>query len=132
MTAIYIGIIIGILCILTINSSKNFDNPLMYGLVLTGIGFIYVGFTWSNIPALLFCATQAVLFVFLAYYGIKKNLFILAAGYYLHGIWDLIYHVFPGSNLIPPHYDLFCMAADFTIGTYIIFAKIYFSDKMKI
>jgi hypothetical protein len=120
MTSVIIGISSGLLIIILFILLKQFDKKLIYGLILCGIGFLYVGFAWSDTRALVINAAQAVLFVFIAYYGIKKHIYILAAGYFLHGIWDLVYHMFQDSGLIPPKYDLFCLSIDFTIGFYIL------------
>lgn len=120
MIPIFIGIFSGLLIILLFVFLKFLDKKIIYGLILSGIGFLYVGFAWSDIDALIVNCAQAVFFVFFAYFGIKDNLYILAAGYFLHGSWDLAYNLFPKSNLIPPHYDLFCFAIDFTIGLYIL------------
>ncbi|MGK2863881.1 MAG: DUF6010 family protein [Chitinophagaceae bacterium] len=123
MTPLLIGISLGLVIILLFGILKQFDKKEIYGLILSGIGFLYVGFTWTDLHALMITAIQAVFFVMVAYYGVKKNLYLLAAGYFLHGSWDMIYHLFPGSALIPPHYDLFCMSIDFTIGFYILLIK---------
>ena len=120
MIPIIIGISSGLLVILIIALLKHVDKPIVYGLILTGIGFLYVGFTWSDTTALVITCVQAVFFLFLSWYGIRKSLYILGAGYFLHGIWDLGYNLLPGSSLIPPHYDLFCLSIDFTIGAYLI------------
>ena len=120
MIAAIIGIVSGILTILVIHLLKLADKPVMYGLVLCGIGFIYVGFTWSDTPSLIISSVQAICFLFLAYIGIRKNFIFLIAGYFLHGIWDLAYTFFSSSHLIPPNYDLFCLAIDFTMGAYLI------------
>ncbi|WP_153799491.1 DUF6010 family protein [Foetidibacter luteolus] len=123
MIPVIIGISSGLLIIFVFILLKQFDKPLIYGLVLCGIGFLYVGFDWSNTRALVINSAQAVLFVFIAYYGIKKSKNILASGYFLHGIWDLLYHKFQDSGLIPPQYDLFCLSIDFTMGFYILAIK---------
>ena len=115
-----IGISSGLFVILIFALLKHLDKPIIYGLILSGIGFLYVGFTWSDTKALIITSAQAVFFLFIAWYGIKKSLYILGAGYFLHGIWDLAYDLFPASNLIPPHYDLFCLSIDFTIGAYLL------------
>jgi len=123
MVAALIGILSGLLVILTIGILKRLNKPVIYGLILSGIGFLYVGFTWMNTQALVVNCIQAVFFLFLAYFGIKKNIYILIAGYFLHGSWDLLYNLFPNTNLIPPHYDLFCLSIDFTIGFYLFFIR---------
>jgi len=123
MLPVIIGISSGLLVILIIAVLKQVDKPTIYGLILSGIGFLYVGFTWSDTRALIITCIQAVVFLFIAWYGIKRNLYILASGYFLHGTWDLAYNLFPGTNLIPPHYDLFCLSIDFTIGFYLLIIK---------
>lgn len=120
MTSAIIGISSGLLTILLIGILKRLDKKIIYGLILSGIGFLYVGFTWTDITSLVITAIQAVCFLFLAYYGVKRNLFFLAAGYFLHGLWDLAYDLFRLPNLIPPHYDLFCLSIDFTMGFYLL------------
>lgn len=123
MIPVLVGISSGVFTILIFALLKRLDKQTIYGLILSGIGFLYVGFTWSDTGAIIINGAQAVIFVFIAWYGIKKELYILAAGYFLHGIWDLVYNLFPGSNLIPPHYDLFCLSFDFTIGFYLLFVR---------
>ena len=123
MLPVIIGISSGLVVILIMALFKRLDKVTIYGLVLSGIGFLYVGFTWSDTGAFIINGVQAIFFLLFAWYGIKKGLYILAAGYFLHGIWDLAYDLFPASNLIPPHYDLFCLSIDFTIGFYLLFIK---------
>lgn len=120
MIPVSIGLSAGLFIIFLFILLKPFDKPLIYALILCGIGFLYVGFAWSVTRALVINSAQAVLFVFIAYYGVKKHIAILAAGYFLHGIWDLLYHMFQNQSLIPPQYDLFCLSIDFTIGFYIL------------
>ncbi|MGZ8553799.1 MAG: DUF6010 family protein [Chitinophagaceae bacterium] len=123
MIPLIIGISSGLLIILIIALVKQLDKQIIYGLILSGIGFLYVGFTWSDTFAVIITGAQAVFFLFIAAYGIRKGLHILAAGYFLHGTWDLVYNLFPGSDLIPPHYDLFCLSIDFIIGFYLLFIR---------
>ena len=120
MISVIIGILSGLLIILFIALLKRLDKLTFYGLILSGIGFLYVGFTWSDTRALIINGAQAVFFLLIAWYGMKKGLYILGAGYFLHGTWDLVYNLFQDSNLIPPHYDLFCLSIDFTIGFYLL------------
>jgi hypothetical protein len=123
MTAVMIGIVSGLLTILTIGILKRLDKQTIYGLILSGIGFLYVGFTWIDMQSLIVNSLQAIFFLLFAYYGIKKSLYLLAAGYFLHGMWDMAYNLLPAKNLIPPGYDLFCLSIDFTIGFYLLLIK---------
>ena len=120
MTAAIIGISLALLVILLFTILKQFDKKLIYGLVLSGIGFLYVGFAWADIQAVAINSIQAIIFLLISYYGIKKNIHFLTAGFFLHGAWDMIYHFIQNSNLIPPHYDLFCISNDFTFGLYLL------------
>jgi hypothetical protein len=121
MIPLLIGISSGLLIILIIALVKQADKQTFYGLILAGIGFLYVGFTWSDTVAVIINGIQAVFFLFIAAYGIRKGPLTLAAGYFLHGTWDLVYNLFQDAGLIPPHYDLFCLSIDFTIGFYLLF-----------
>jgi hypothetical protein len=123
MTSVIIGISSGLLIIILFTLLKQFDKKIIYGLILCGIGFLYVGYVWTDTRAMVINSIQAVLFVFIAYYGIKKQSYILAGGYFLHGTWDIVYHLFQDSSLIPPKYDLFCLSIDFTIGFYLLMIK---------
>jgi hypothetical protein len=120
MNAVIIGISSGLLIIILVVFLKQLDKKVIYGLILSGIGFLYVGFVWADLQSLVINAIQAVIFLFLGYYGIKKRIYILAAGYFLHGCWDIVYDFFRLPGLIPPHYDLFCSSLDFTIAFYLL------------
>jgi hypothetical protein len=124
-----IGISLGLVVILTIKLLKHLDEKTMYGLILAVIGALYVGFTWMDIRTVIVCILQALLFLFIACYGIKKSTLWLAGGYFLHGVWDLMFSLIPFTNLIPPHYDLFCLCIDFTMGIYLI--VLYYRTEIK-
>lgn len=123
MIEIVIGITFGILIIIFFNVFNKIDKTTSYSIILSSIAFIYIGFTWSNLWAFTMSSIQASVFLILSYLGLKKNLNYLIIGYFLHGFWDIIYHFYFDSNLIPPHYDFFCLAIDFSIGLYLIFYK---------
>lgn len=119
MKATLIGILLGFVVIIFIALLRGFEKKTLYGLTLTGIAFLYVGFTWSDPLSLGINIVQALIFVFLSYYGINKSTTVLIAGYFLHGLWDLGYSFLDLPSLRPPHYDLFCLAIDVTMGLYL-------------
>ena len=131
MNAVIIGISSGLLIILLVAFLKQLDKKIIYGLILSGIGFLYVGFVWADLQALVINAIQAVIFLFLGYYGIKK-INILIAGYFLHGCWDMLYDFFKVHGSIPPHYDLFCSSLDFTIALYLLVFNKWVSAKKNV
>ena len=124
MISVLIGVALGLLLIVLLVLLKSIDKKIIYGLVLSGIGFLYIGYTWTDLESFIINSIQAVVFVLLAYFGMAKNTYILSVGYLLHGVWDLIYNFLGQPDLLPPHYDLFCWSVDFTIGIYLlIYAK---------
>jgi len=123
MTATLIGISAGLTTILIVALFKRADKNLFYGLVLSGIGFLYIGYSWTNIADLIMNILQALFFLLLAYFGVKKNSYFLIAGYVIHGLWDFIYSHVGNSELLPPRYDLFCSTYDFIIGFYLLILK---------
>ena len=129
MTAVAIGVLSGLLTILLVLIFKLIDKKTAYGLILSGIGFLYVGYVWTDLQSLIINSIQAIVFLLLGYYGIKKSIYILAIGYFLHGCWDLTYTFFREASLIPPHYDLFCSSLDFIIGIYILVFRHQFLNK---
>jgi hypothetical protein len=129
MISLAIGISSGILIVLIFTVLKNLDKKLIYGLILSGIGFLYVGFVWKDLQAVVVNSIQAIIFLFIAYYGVRRSLYVLAAGYLLHGCWDLVFNLFEERKLIPPGYDLFCSSLDFIIGIYILLFNKQFSKR---
>jgi hypothetical protein len=120
MISALIGLAAGLIIIFILRLIKGLNETIIYGLILSGIGFLYVGYTWSNWQALIINFLQATVFVFFAYFGITKSSKILIAGYFLHGVWDLCYGLFLSPTLLPPHYDWFCLTIDFTMGFYLL------------
>jgi hypothetical protein len=120
MNGVFIGSVSGLITILIVVLFKRINRNIFYGLILSGIGFLYVGFTWTHFTLFTISILQALFFLLVAYIGSKGNLYFLAAGFLLHGIWDLIYPLFGNAGLLPPHYDLFCLTYDFILGFYLI------------
>ncbi|MBK8502608.1 MAG: hypothetical protein IPL46_10540 [Saprospiraceae bacterium] len=131
MNAAIIGIALGLIIIITFTLLKQFDKKIVYGLILTAIGFLYVGYTWSDITLLIITSIQASVFLFLAYFGITRSINFLIAGYFLHGTWDFLYEYFASTALIPPHYDWFCFSIDFVMGFYLLMIKKHLRDNPK-
>ena len=117
--ALIIGLSLGFVSILFSRLLKQLDETIFYGLLLAVIGALYVGYTWTDTTSFIINCIQCFFFGTLAYLGIKKNAYLLAAGFVLHGIFDIIYGLFPLPDLRPPHYDVFCISVDWVIGVYL-------------
>lgn len=120
MIATLIGISSSLITILIFSLFKRIDKNTIYGLILMGIGFLYIGYTWTDINTVVISGVQALFFMSLAYLGIKKNYWYLVAGFILHGVWDFVYPFFASSDLLPPDYDYFCSTYDIIVGVYLI------------
>ncbi len=120
MIATLIGISSSLITILIFSLFKRVDKNTIYGLILMGIGFLYIGYTWTDINTVVISGVQALFFMSLAYLGIKKNYWYLVAGFILHGVWDFVYPFFASSDLLPPDYDYFCSTYDIIVGVYLI------------
>jgi hypothetical protein len=120
MNATLIGLSSSLITILIFHFPKRFDKNTIYGLILMGIGFLYIGYTWTDINTAIVSGFQALFFMSLAYLGIKKSYWFLVAGYFLHGVWDLVYPMFFNSELLPPDYDYFCITYDFIVSIYLL------------
>jgi len=117
--ALIIGLSLGFVSILFSRLLKQLDETIFYGLLLAVIGALYVGYTWTDTTSFIINCIQCFFFGTLAYLGIKRNAYLLAAGFVLHGIFDIIYGLFPLPDLRPPHYDVFCISVDWVIGVYL-------------
>lgn len=120
MIATLIGISSGLMTILIFYSLKPMNKNTIYGLILAGIAFLYIGYTWSNLESAIISFLQALFFLLFAYLGINKSAYFLVAGYFLHGIWDGVYPLFGRSDLLPPDYDFFCLTYDFIVAIYLL------------
>lgn len=120
MNATLIGLSSSMLTILIFYLLNRLDKRTVYGLILMAIGFLYIGYTWTDINTAIVSGLQALFFMSLAYFGIKKSYWFLVAGYFLHGIWDVLYPMFFNSALLPPDYDYFCITYDFIVAIYLL------------
>lgn len=123
MNAVFIGISASLFTIIIFTVFRQLDKNVVYGLILSGIGFLYVGFSWTETTSVAINILQAIFFLMIAYWGIKKDSYFLIAGYLAHGLWDLVYCKIGNTGLIPPHYDLFCSTYDVIIGLYLLLLK---------
>ena len=116
MNDFYIGIVTTIVIIGLVEIFKFFEKRLIGALTLVGIAFIYIGFSWSDIPSLIYAILGVALFFVLSYFGYKKNFFLIIIGLILHGIWDILFPYF--SSTAPEGYGIFCLTIDVLLALY--------------
>lgn len=120
MIATLIGISSSLITILIFYFLKRLDKNTIYGLILMGIAFLYIGYTWSDLEVAIISFLQALFFLVFVYAGIRKSGYFLVAGYFLHGIWDVVYPIIGSPDLLPPDYDYFCITYDFIVALYLL------------
>jgi hypothetical protein len=119
MNDLFIGLIttaavIGLCEVLTF-----LEKRLIAALTLVGIPFIYIGFSWNDLPSLILWILGVALFVALAYFGYKRNFILIPIGLVLHGCWDLVFPFL--SSTAPEGYDVFCLTIDIFLAVYFYF-----------
>jgi len=120
MIATLIGISSSLITILIFSFLKQFHKNTIYGLILAGIAFLYIGYTWTHLEVAAISSLQVLFFLLFAYYGIKKHAYFLVAGYFLHALWDGIYPFIGSADLLPPDYDYFCITYDLIVAIYLL------------
>lgn len=95
---------------------KSVDKKFAATLTLSGIAFIYLGFSKTDPQSLVITISGAALFFALAYVGYRKNFTFILVGLLLHGLWDFVFPFF--SPVAPEGYDIFCITIDFLLVPY--------------
>lgn len=103
---ITVGVIAGAIELLRL------DTVTAGSLMLTAIGFIYVGFSESDTALLIVNSVQALVIWLLAYGGLRKNPLLIPLGLVLHAAWDLGYLYMVAGPVIPDGYELYCVVVD--------------------
>jgi|AntRauTorckE5430_2_1112549.scaffolds.fasta_scaffold00275_4 hypothetical protein len=95
------------------------DKLAAGSLILTAIGFIYVGFSGDDLVQTTVNSAQALGIWLLAYGGLRKNALLIPLGLVLHAAWDLGYlFVVPGASIVPEGYELYCVVVDLVLAGY--------------
>lgn len=115
MTGFIIGLITTAAVVIFAEIFRKIDLKLYASLSLAVIPFIYIGFSIEP-HSLMLTIPAASFFLFLAYWGYKKNYLLIVVGLALHGLWDLL---FPLVSTVAPHgYDVFCVTIDVLLAFY--------------
>jgi len=119
-----IGLGLGI-CTITLHLLLNEKRGAeLSSFLLVLIGSVYYGFALlgHNRNAVVIEAVVATLFVLMAIFGLWISPWILIAGLFLHGLWDIAHHNKTFKLVkIPEWYIPFCAIYDWTIALYLTF-----------
>lgn len=116
MNNFYLGIATTMAVIGLVEILRFFEKRLIGALTLAGIAFIYIGFSWGDIPSLIYSIVGVAVFFTLSYLGYKKNFILIITGLIIHGIWDILFPIF--SSTAPEGYGVFCLTIDILLAIY--------------
>lgn len=122
-----VGVIGGLVAILIALLAPNAaDARLGLGMLLSGIGFVYLGFAVSDgrKSAIVVQAISALVFIWVAQIAIREDSnLLLGLGFVGHGAWDALHHEHHGWARVRTWYPPFCAVTDLVIAA-AIFAGI--------
>lgn len=94
----------------------------IYAAGLFIAALIYVGFAIIGGASLNWSVIELVgliVFTLLAVLGLKLSIWLLAAGWALHGLWDALLHVAHHEHFFPEWYPVICLGFDLIVAAYI-------------
>lgn len=116
MNQIVLAVVSALIIIAGIEALK-LNRRKMGALILTGIAFIYIGFTPTEFPEVVFESLHAVAFLLIAYYGLTVDKNLIWIGLVLHALWDAG-HLYYQVDYPPQGYEVFCIEVDLILAIY--------------
>lgn len=125
----YLGFTIGIILVsvtIAISLALPKANALQYlTVLLMGIATVYLGFTFSNAGRkqdIIIEMVNITMYIVLVLLSIVITPYFLVAGYFWHGVWDIIHHkkVNLVQTKVPEWYIYGCILYDWVIGIFIL------------
>jgi hypothetical protein len=119
LKSLLVGIVLGLLFVLLVHSVPPMPARQIIALLLAFTACVYAGVLLAQqssfSTAVLELAVTAVVFA-LAVVGLRASTTALAAGYALHGFWDLAHHPRAVKTRVASWFPPFCAAFDFVVA----------------
>lgn len=125
--ALVAGIFLGVFVVLRFKKTRLERKPSAYPLLLATFPAYYCVFAIyaSDYDALAMEFLVGITFLLIAYTAYKLNnlvgLLILATGYIIHAVYDVIHESIFSNAGTPLWWPEFCGAVDFLIGVYLLY-----------
>jgi hypothetical protein len=119
MKAFVIGVVLGLAFLLLVHSVPPQPARQMIALFLAFTACVYAGALLAQeMPARFALAELLVACVVfaLAVVGLRASTTALAAGYALHGVWDLLHHPRAVTTRVASWFPPLCAAFDFVVA----------------
>jgi len=119
MKSFVIGLVLGLLFVLLVHTIPPQPARQVIALFLAFTACVYAGAMLSEKPSMLFVvlelAIAAAVFA-CAVVGLRASTQSLAAGYVLHGVWDLFHHPRAVPTRVATWFPPLCAAFDFIVA----------------
>lgn len=122
------------LALITIGISLYIPEDIFYpffALLLTFAAGVYAGFAIVDKDHYQEYKLQvlfSLIFIALAVLGIWKLPLLIAVGWAIHGLWDLLHHLRQLKTETGRSYPLFCLSYDFIVAWYIYYVWVLTLD----
>ncbi|MCG2590469.1 DUF6010 family protein [Rhodohalobacter sulfatireducens] len=126
MTEILIGILVGLVIIISGKITKFDNDESFYPLILIFISLLYILFASidQGFSVILVETLIAAFFISCAILGFKGSKLWIPIGYALHGFFDILHPNLLNNSGVPAWWPGFCLGIDEVIALYLIW-KIY-------
>jgi hypothetical protein len=104
-------------------SLPSYQSLDFFAFLLVFIAAIYVGTALAGSGPLTIAIQTlvALAFVFIAILGLWYSPIWLVAGYFLHGVWDMLHHWVRHDMRLPRWYPPACLVYDWLVGGFVLY-----------
>ena len=135
-SAIIIGAILASAILFGFRATDNFKAKKFFAGALIIAALIYIGFAVSGILAqtaainwILVEIGGLIIYLALAYAGVKISMWFLASGWTAHIFWDAAFHHGDKISYVPDFYPPLCIGFDLVFAAYIVY-RFYFGKEV--
>lgn len=116
-----LGLLLSIVIIALIEQFPKGYQTQLWGIVMTVILSIYIGFALKdqNTKLLMLQVVVAAFFLSLTLLGLWASSWFLVASFILHGFWDLLHDYKVIKTKVMPWYPDFCIVVDWLLGAWL-------------
>lgn len=117
-----IGIVSGIVFITIARRCAVNLEKRIYAVGLALAALIYVGLAAMGSASVNWNVVELAglaVFTLVAVLGLKVSTWFLAAGWAVHGLWDVLLHLRQHTTFVPEWYPVICLGFDLIVAIYI-------------
>ena len=123
MKSFLAGLLLGVVFVAAASAGSQSTAELVIALFLAVTGGVYAGSLLAQNPGGRFVALELLVMALifeLSAAGLLRSPGWLAAGYAVHGVWDLFHHPRAVPTRVAPWFPPMCAAFDFVVAELLI------------